>query len=142
MKIRETANNASIRDNESRRKERAMKIARELSDLVIYCRSVMFNTEKSMRREPGLYCEMSSFPEAKAERLMLGVNGDPKMFLWYHRTQISRVYPKAQRVTSDNYNPVPMWGCGSQMVSLNYQTGDKPMQIHQGKKFFFFSTKN
>ncbi|XP_023319680.1 1-phosphatidylinositol 4,5-bisphosphate phosphodiesterase gamma-1 isoform X2 [Eurytemora carolleeae] len=133
VKIRETANNASIRDNESRRKERAMKIARELSDLVIYCRSVMFNTEKSMRREPGLYCEMSSFPEAKAERLMLGVNGDPKMFLWYHRTQISRVYPKAQRVTSDNYNPVPMWGCGSQMVSLNYQTGDKPMQIHQGK---------
>ena len=42
-----------------------------------------------------------------------------------------RVYPKAQRVTSDNYSPVPMWGCGSQMVSLNYQTGDKPMQIHQ-----------
>lgn len=133
LRIRETANNASIRDTESRRKERAMKIARELSDLVIYCRSVMFNAEKAARREPSLYCEMSSFPEAKAERLMLGPNGDPKMFLWYHRTQISRVYPKAQRVTSDNYMPVPMWGCGSQMVSLNYQTGDKPMQIHQGK---------
>jgi len=132
-KIRETANHASIRDTESRRKERAMKIARELSDLVIYCRSVMFNGERAGRREGGLYCEMSSFPEAKAERLMLAVNGDPRMFLWYHRTQISRVYPKAQRVTSDNYSPVPMWGCGSQMVSLNYQTGDKPMQIHQGR---------
>jgi len=133
VKIKETANHASIRDSESRRKERAMKIARELSDLVIYCRSVMFNAEKAGRREPGLCCEMSSFPEAKAERLMLAANGDPKMFLWYHRSQISRVYPKAQRVTSDNYSPVPMWGCGSQMVSLNYQTGDKPMQIHQGK---------
>ena len=31
-----------------------MKIARELSDLVIYCRSVMFNLEKASRREPGI----------------------------------------------------------------------------------------
>jgi len=133
VKIRETATSASIRDNESRRKERAMKIARELSDLVIYCRSVMFNLEKVTRREAGLYCEMSSFPETKAERLMFGVNGDPMAFLWFHRTQITRVYPKAQRVTSDNYNPIPMWSCGSQMISLNYQTGDKPMQINQGR---------
>ena len=53
------------------------------------------------------------------------------LIIFGFRSQISRVYPKAQRVTSDNYSPVPMWGCGSQMVSLNYQTGDKPMQIHQ-----------
>jgi hypothetical protein len=37
-KIQEVARSASIRDSESRRKERAMKIARELSNLVIYCR--------------------------------------------------------------------------------------------------------
>ena len=37
-KIQEAARSASIRDSESRRKERAMKIARELSNLVIYCR--------------------------------------------------------------------------------------------------------
>ncbi len=48
-------------------------------------RSVVFNVEKVSRREPGLYCEMSSFPETKAERLMFGVNGDPAMFLWFHR---------------------------------------------------------
>jgi len=128
-KIKETANSASIRDSESRRKERAMRIARELSNLVIYCRSVMFNPEKV----PGSHAEMSSFPETKAERLMCGPSGDPTLFLKYHRTQFSRVYPKAQRVASDNYSPVPMWGCGSQMVALNYQTGDKPMQINQAK---------
>ena len=38
----------------------------------------MFNGERAGRREGGLYCEMSSFPEAKAERLMLAVNGDPR----------------------------------------------------------------
>jgi len=41
--------------------------------------------EKVSRREAGLYCDMSSFPETKAERLMFGVNGDPAMFLWFHR---------------------------------------------------------
>jgi hypothetical protein len=52
-------------------------------------RSVVFNVEKVSRREPGLYCEMSSFPETKAERLMFGVNGDPAMFLWFHRYESS-----------------------------------------------------
>ena len=55
------------------------------------------------------------------------------MFLWYHHVQLSRVYPKAQRVGSDNFNPVPMWNVGSQMTALNYQTGDKPMQLNQAK---------
>lgn len=51
-----------------------------------------------------------------------------QMMLWYHRVQISRVYPKAQRVNSDNYDPVRMWNVGSQMIALNFQTGDRPMQ--------------
>ncbi len=51
------------------------------------------------------------------------------MFLWYHIVQLSRVYPKAQRVDSSNYNPLPMWNVGSQMAALNFQTGDKPMQV-------------
>ncbi|KAJ8974219.1 hypothetical protein NQ317_018142 [Molorchus minor] len=34
---------------------------------------------------------------------------------------------------SSNYNPINMWNCGSQMVALNFQTGDKPMQLNQAK---------
>ena len=129
-KLRETAQSASQRDSETRQRERSMKIARELSNLVIYCRSVPFAAE---RVGEGAFAEMSSFPETKAERLMCGPTGDAALFLKYHRLQFSRIYPKAQRVSSDNYSPVPMWGCGSQMVALNYQTGDKPMQINQAK---------
>eukprot|EP00731_Ephydatia_muelleri_P027125 Em0018g1225a len=44
-----------------------------------------------------------------------------------------RVYPKGQRLDSSNYDPVPMWNGGCQMVSLNYQTGDKFMQLNEGK---------
>lgn len=47
--------------------------------------------------------------------------------------QFSRVYPKGQRIDSSNYNPVPMWNSGCQMVALNYQTGDKSMQLNQAK---------
>ena len=90
-KLRETATTASIRDNESRRKERAMRIARELSNLVIYCRSVPWSSE---RVGEAAFAEMSSFPETKAERLMCGPTGDAALFLSYHRSQFSRIYPK------------------------------------------------
>ena len=129
-RIKEVSSNAAIRDTESKRRERSLRIATELSNLVIYCKSVMFNSEKML---PGHFTEMSSFPETKAEKLMCGPGGDADWFLRYHRHQISRIYPKAQRVASDNYNPMPMWGCGSQMAALNYQTGDKPMQLNQAK---------
>lgn len=36
--------------------------------------------------------------------------------------QFSRVYPKGQRIDSSNYNPIPFWNSGGQMVALNYQT--------------------
>merc|ERR1712072_1363805 len=47
--------------------------------------------------------------------------------------QLSRTYPKAQRVDSSNYNPLLMWNVGSQMAALNFQTGDKPMQLNNAK---------
>ena len=36
--VRETGQSASHREDENRKKERAMRIARELSNLVVYCR--------------------------------------------------------------------------------------------------------
>ena len=86
-----------------------------------------------MKREPRIPNEMSSFPETKAEKLMLSSNENSQMFMWYHEVQLSRVYPKAQRVGSDNYDPMRMWNVGSQMTALNFQTGDKPMQLNQAK---------
>ena len=53
------------------------------------------------------------------------------MICRYHRAQLSRVYPRAQRVDSSNYNPMTVWNVGSQMAALNFQTGDKPMQVSE-----------
>ena len=98
-----------------------------------FCRSVVFQLDRAVRREPRIFQEMSSFPETKAELLMIPSSEAGQTFLWYHQAQLSRIYPKAQRMDSSNYNPMPMWNIGSQMAALNFQTGDKPMQLNQAK---------
>ncbi len=38
--------------------------------------------------------------------------------LEFNENQFSRIYPKGLRVDSSNYDPVPAWTCGSQIVAL------------------------
>lgn len=128
--IKEAAFSASARSLQHRKMERTWRIAKEMSDLIVYCRSVTFNQDR-IRTKGYIFNEMSSFPETKAERLMC--QQETAFFLKYHTIQLSRIYPKGQRIDSSNYNPVPFWNSGSQMVALNYQTPDKPMQINVGK---------
>lgn len=93
----------------------------------------VLSSPRASRREGRNHTEMSSFPETKAEKLMLASAETIKTFLWYHSVQISRVYPKAQRVDSSNYLPLSVWNVGCQMAALNFQTGDKPMQLNHAK---------
>uniref|UniRef100_A0A8C4F0L0 1-phosphatidylinositol 4,5-bisphosphate phosphodiesterase gamma n=1 Tax=Dicentrarchus labrax TaxID=13489 RepID=A0A8C4F0L0_DICLA len=79
--------------------------------------------------ERACFRDMSSFPETKAEKYVNKIKG--KKFLQYNRLQLSRIYPRGQRLDSSNYDPLPMWLCGSQLVALNFQTADKPMQMNQ-----------
>ncbi|XP_029644259.1 1-phosphatidylinositol 4,5-bisphosphate phosphodiesterase delta-1 isoform X2 [Octopus sinensis] len=44
-----------------------------------------------------------------------------------------RTYPAGLRTDSSNYTPVMMWNVGCQVVALNYQTEDTPMQLLLGK---------
>ncbi|XP_019740106.1 1-phosphatidylinositol 4,5-bisphosphate phosphodiesterase gamma-1-like isoform X2 [Hippocampus comes] len=125
-KIREATHNADAR--EEKQMERRKKIAVELSDLVVYCRPVPFDEDK-IGTERACHRDMSSFPETKAEKL--ATRGRGKRFLQYNRRQLSRVYPRGQRLDSSNYDPLPIWLCGSQLVALNFQTPDKPMQLNQ-----------
>ena len=54
----------------------------------------------------------------------------------HNSRQFTRIYPDGIRQDSSNVDPSCIcgaWAMGSQMVCLNYQTFDQPMQIHQGK---------
>lgn len=123
--IKEAAQLASQLETQRRKKERNARVAKEMSDLIIYFRSVPF------KDKGWVFYEMSSFPETKADKYF--IQQYSHVCLKYHRNQISRVYPKGQRLDSSNFNPTPFWNVGSQMIALNYQTPDKPMQLNQAK---------
>ncbi|XP_053401760.1 1-phosphatidylinositol 4,5-bisphosphate phosphodiesterase gamma-1-like isoform X4 [Mercenaria mercenaria] len=124
--IKMCAENLQDQQQNMKQLERRNQIAQEFSDLIVYCIAVQFNLERA-----GTYNEMSSFQETKAENMC--TKSKAKSFLAYNRRQLSRVYPKGSRIDSTNYNPIPMWNCGSQLCALNYQTPDRSMQLNQGR---------
>eukprot|EP00112_Aurelia_sp_Birch-Aquarium-sp1_P001907 Seg1208.8 transcript_id=Seg1208.8/GoldUCD/mRNA.D3Y31 product="1-phosphatidylinositol 4 5-bisphosphate phosphodiesterase beta-1" protein_id=Seg1208.8/GoldUCD/D3Y31 len=101
----------------------------ELSALVNYIQPVHFrgfdNAETRQR-----YFEMSSFSENSATNLL---KEQPINFVNYNKLQLSRIYPKGGRVSSDNYMPQVFWNSGCQLVALNFQTLDLPMMLNLGK---------
>jgi phosphatidylinositol phospholipase C beta len=85
---------------------------------------------------------MSSFVESRALKIL---KKDPMGFVAYNRFQTSRVYPnghrcrvpslpsmRACRIDSYNFMPQLFWNAGCQMVALNYQQLDVPMQLNLG----------
>ncbi|KAG8437471.1 hypothetical protein GDO86_008246 [Hymenochirus boettgeri] len=104
--------------------EKNQLIARELSDLVIYC--IPTSEAKDNLERPD-FREIRSFVENKAENL---ARLKPNELLHYNRKALTRVYPKGSKVDSSNYDPSRLWLCGAQMVALNYQTPDRYMHIN------------
>jgi phosphatidylinositol phospholipase C, beta len=80
--------------------------------------------------EKNISHNMSSFAESKGLDYLKTNAID---FVDYNKRQMSRIYPKGTRADSSNYMPQLFWNAGCQMVSLNFQTSDLPMQLNQGK---------
>ncbi|XP_061777258.1 1-phosphatidylinositol 4,5-bisphosphate phosphodiesterase delta-1a isoform X3 [Nerophis ophidion] len=114
---------------EVKKKKSKIKLAKELSDMVVYCKSVHFNGFEHARDNLKFY-EMSSFKESKAFNL---ANNSASAFIHHNMDKLSRIYPAGSRTDSSNYNPVPMWNAGCQIVALNFQTPRKEMHINQGR---------
>ena len=49
----------------------------------------------------------------------------------FNQKYMSRTYPKPSAVASQNYNPVPMWLLGFQVVALNFQTSGPEMSANR-----------
>ncbi|KAK2715950.1 1-phosphatidylinositol 4,5-bisphosphate phosphodiesterase beta-1-like [Artemia franciscana] len=98
----------------------------EISALVNYIQPVCFHSFEQAESQAKSF-EMSSFTEGKAEGLLKKKLVE---FRSYNKRQLSRVYPNAFRVNSSNFMPHRFWDAGVQMVALNYQTLDIPMQLN------------
>ncbi|TRZ01848.1 hypothetical protein DNTS_007153 [Danionella cerebrum] len=110
-------------------KSKKIKLAKELSDLVIYCKSVHFSSFEHSRENQAFY-EMASFKESKATNL---AENSATGFIHHNMEKLSRIYPAGSRTDSSNYNPVPLWNAGCQIVALNFQTPCKEMDLNQAR---------
>ena len=106
-----------------------------LSSMVNYAQPVKFQSFE-VADNKNIHHNMSSFAESTGLG-MLKTNAID--FVNYNKRQMSRIYPKGTRADSSNYMPQVFWNAGCQMVSLNFQTSDLPMQLNQGNflKLFF-----
>lgn len=100
-----------------------------LSSMVNYAQPIKFQTFEYADTK-NIYHNMSSFAETTGMNLLKSQAID---FVNYNKRQMSRIYPKGTRADSSNYMPQVFWNAGCQMVSLNFQTSDLPMQLNQGK---------
>uniref|UniRef100_A0A6Q2WT53 1-phosphatidylinositol 4,5-bisphosphate phosphodiesterase n=1 Tax=Esox lucius TaxID=8010 RepID=A0A6Q2WT53_ESOLU len=98
----------------------------EMSAIVNYIQPTKFISFENSRKKNKSYL-ISSFVETKGESM---ISKNAVEFVEYNKRQMSRIYPKGTRMDSSNYNPQPFWNAGCQMVALNYQTMDFPMQLN------------
>ncbi|XP_074478509.1 1-phosphatidylinositol 4,5-bisphosphate phosphodiesterase delta-1a isoform X2 [Sebastes fasciatus] len=110
-------------------KKSKIKLAKALSDIVLYCKSVHFSGFEHAKENQAFY-EMSSFKESKAFNL---ADTSGTAYTHHNMDKLSRIYPAGSRTDSSNYNPVPMWNVGCQIVALNFQTPAKEMHLNQGR---------
>ncbi|KAK0163134.1 hypothetical protein PV327_006842 [Microctonus hyperodae] len=100
-----------------------------LSSMVNYAQPIKFQGF-DVAEQKNIHHNMSSFAENTGLNYL---KTSAIEFVNYNKRQMSRIYPKGTRADSSNYMPQVFWNAGCQMVSLNFQTADLPMQLNQGK---------
>ncbi|XP_015593431.1 1-phosphatidylinositol 4,5-bisphosphate phosphodiesterase isoform X2 [Cephus cinctus] len=100
-----------------------------LSSMVNYAQPIKF-AGFDVAEKKNIHYNMSSFAETAGLNYL---KTSAIEFVNYNKRQMSRIYPKGTRADSSNYMPQVFWNAGCQMVSLNFQTADLPMQLNQGK---------
>uniref|UniRef100_A0A8D3C737 Phosphoinositide phospholipase C n=1 Tax=Scophthalmus maximus TaxID=52904 RepID=A0A8D3C737_SCOMX len=119
----------SDEDENSRNFDKSkQRLSKELSDCVVYCKSVRFNSFKHARIHSKVY-EVASFTEYKARKHLREAGTE---FVLHNSRQLTRVYPSGFRTDSSNFGPQEMWNAGCQIVALNFQTAGEGMDLNDG----------
>ncbi|KAL1895177.1 hypothetical protein Sste5346_005322 [Sporothrix stenoceras] len=109
-------------------KHKQSKIVPELGCLAVYCVGVHKATPFE-DADCKLFNHILSWDETVYER---GTKTrDYRQAVYFHNMRyLMRVYPKAYRIGSSNFNPLGHWRRGVQMSALNWQTYDLGMQLN------------
>ncbi|XP_069490338.1 1-phosphatidylinositol 4,5-bisphosphate phosphodiesterase delta-3 [Ambystoma mexicanum] len=120
---------SSQQDLERLQAKDASEISLELSDVVVYLKTVSFLGFESPQKSQAVH-EMSSFSESKVRKL---IKESANAFVRHNTCHVSRTYPSGMRTDSSNYNPQEMWNVGCQLVALNFQTPGYEMDLNRGR---------
>ena len=120
--------NESLAAKKRPKKKRTSKIIKSLGCLGVYTQGHTFASFTST--ESKTFNHVFSIGEPNFERLCS--SQDSKAQLEKHNMRyLMRVYPSGWRVTSSNPDPLLFWRRGVQMMALNWQTYDLPMQMNE-----------
>lgn len=131
-RVHDASSNPSECESESEKDSTSKKVSSKinpvLSKLGVYCVGIPF--EGFDTPEAKRFNHIFSFKEQTFAKK--SQPGDQKRALCLHNMRyMMRVYPNATRIGSSNFDPLPYWKRGVQMVALNWQTFDLGMQKNQ-----------
>jgi hypothetical protein len=98
-------------------KAKKVTLSSELADLVVYIKGR--SAKKLETPEKPKFNQVYSLTDRKALNF---VQKHHTAFLDLTNDCLLRVYPSVVHVTSSNYDPMPFWVAGAQLVALNFQT--------------------
>ncbi|CAK7227184.1 hypothetical protein SEUCBS140593_006491 [Sporothrix eucalyptigena] len=109
-------------------KQKQSKIVPELGCLAVYCVGV-HKTTSFEASDCKMFNHILSWDETVYEKSTK--TRDYRQAVYFHNMRyLMRVYPKAYRFGSSNFNPLGHWRRGVQMSALNWQTYDLGMQLN------------
>eukprot|EP00062_Callorhinchus_milii_P018339 gi/632971844/ref/XP_007902370.1/ PREDICTED: 1-phosphatidylinositol 4,5-bisphosphate phosphodiesterase zeta-1 [Callorhinchus milii] len=120
---------SSFRPKKKKLKERKIRIAMKLSDLIIYSKCVQFKSLKHSMEHQEFY-ESNSFSEQRVLKL---IKQSVCELVQHNSRFLSRTYPSGNRRGISNYKPHEFWNVGCQMVALNYQSPGLCMDLNNGR---------
>ncbi|PMD26286.1 putative 1-phosphatidylinositol-4,5-bisphosphate phosphodiesterase 1 [Hyaloscypha hepaticicola] len=116
-----------VRAKENKKKSKTSNIVKVLGDLGVYCVGLKFQGFDAP--ECKSYNHILSFMESSFDKNTKDPE-DKRAVARHNMRYLMRVYPKWSRYNSDNFDPLKYWRRGVQMVALNWQTYDLPMQMN------------
>lgn len=118
----------SFRPTRGSTKKYTSKIIKSLGSLGVYTQGLRFNNFTDLESKSPNH--VFSIAERRFDSLCR--EQDSKAQLEKHNMRhLMRVYPSGYRVDSSNPDPLIFWRRGVQMVALNWQTYDLPMQMNE-----------
>lgn len=108
------------------------KIIPMLGELGVYLSGTKYRGFTTAAAKKPNHC--FSFNEAKINEMICASDSEDEgledQFINHNKRYFSRMYPHNLRITSKNYDPIPYWRRGAQMVALNWQNYDTAMQLN------------